>query len=234
MLTAFVPHFIRPQFSVGISDIDETTHTGINSGDAVTFPGMDAGWPRADRLLIALIHTRDGVDDGTFTHGVTIGGVDAGQGVVVDGRAYAGVGSAFVGIYAAIVPTGHTVNVETNFTGFSGTFDAWGCTLIRATGLNSTTPVATRAMDQDDANAGFVTLNTSGAKFAVVACGEVSSNLSAVDPYSSSGGSVLTLGHRMQYGLAFLDTKPSGASTNYSIAGNAAQFPDIAVAACWG
>jgi hypothetical protein len=228
MLTAFVPHFIRPQFSVGISDIDQTTYTGINSGNPVTFPNMDAGWPRADRLLIALISSRDGAEDATFTRACTIGGVSAPE-VVISGVATGG-STMFGGVYAAIVPDGMTANVVFQTTGYAHNFDAWQCTLIRATGLASTTAITTAT----GGSSGFITLNTAGAKFAVTICSEHNDNLSAVDPYSSSGGSTLVKGHQTTYGFAFIDTTPSGASTIYSIDGYSSNRPNTVAGACWG
>ena len=228
MLTAFVPHMLKKQFSVGISDIDQTTYTGTNSGNPVTFPNMDAGWPRSDRLLIALISTRDGESDATFTRVCTIGGVIATE--VVFSGATGGGSTMFGGVYAAVVPNGLTVNVGFLTIGYAHNFDAWQCTLVRATDLASTTAVTTATGGSN----GFITLNTAGAKFAVVVCSDWNDSLAAVDPYSDSVGSTLVVGHQTTHGFAFLDTTPSGASTIYSINGYSSFFPNTVAGACWG
>lgn len=228
MLTAFTPHMLRKQYSVGISDIDQTTNAGINSGNPVTFPNMDAGWPRPDRLLIALISTRDGESDATFTRACTIGGVSAPE-IAVSGVATGG-STMFGGVYAAVVPDGLTANVVFTTTGYAHNFDAWQCTLVRVTGLASTTAVAVATGGAPSS----ITLNTAGAKFAVAVCSDWNDSLAAVNPYSSSGGSTLLKGHQTTHGFAFIDTTPSGASTVYSINGFSTNFPNTVAGACWG
>jgi hypothetical protein len=218
---------IRPRdFSVGISDTDEQPGADTNT---VTFSAMDAGVPRPDRVLIAAVHFRDGTEDATFSRPCTIGGVAATE-VVAVGAAGGG-GTAFCALYAALVPDGPTADVVVAVSGFSGTINDWGCTLVRATGLVSATAVET---ETDFFSGGVVALDTAGAKFAVVVCADINTDQSAKLPYSQSGASVLTLGHRMARGLAFIDTKVAGTVTGYSTVGYAAFDPDFIAAACWG
>jgi hypothetical protein len=225
MLTAFVPHMLRKQYSARIT----ATDTSVVNTNSPTFAAMDAGTPHSDRLLIAAIHAQDaGTADITFTFAVTIGGVSATAlqaGVAGGGR------TASCGLWYALVPDGPTVDVAVAVSGFSGTFDQWGCTLIRATGLAGLSPLDNAT---EQAVNGILTLNTAGAKFAVVVFTDIDNNLSARTPTSSSGGSTLTVGHQQTRGLAYIDTTPSGANTDYTINSHSVQNPDVIRAACWG
>jgi hypothetical protein len=230
-----VSPIIRPRgFSVSIIDFDETTFNGIDGGDAVTFEDMAAGSARPDRLLIAGLTWRDGIDDVTLSESVLIGGVTATE-VVRSLVAVGGGPTTFAGIFSAVVPAGTEVDVAPTVTGFSGTIDSWGLTLVRATGLKSNVALATAVENAAVPPAdGILTLNTAGARFAMVVAAELGGDLSARTPTSSSGSSTLLLGHRMTRGLAYIDTTPSGANTDYTINAHGAQNPDLIVAACWG
>ncbi len=225
MLPGIVPVVNSEKFSARITDTD----TSVTNTNSPTFAAMDAGSPREDRLLIAAIHAQDaGSAEVTYDSPVTIGGVSATQligGVAGGGR------TAFCGLWYALVPAGLTVDVAMAISGFAGTFDQWGCTLIRAAGLNSTTPLANATEQASD---GILTLDTAGARFAIVVIADIDANLSARTPTSTSGGSTLTVGHQQTRGLAYIDTTPSGANTNYTINSHGAQNPDAIRAACWG
>lgn len=213
------------RFSFGITDTNTTPTNTVTP----TFSSMYAGLPHPKRLVIAAIHGNDANhDEISYTVAATIGGVSAD---IVGERFVEGSGaSTYTGIFQALVPAGVRVDVAATVTGYnpSFTFDTWGCTLVQATNLNSTT-----ALDSDAADAS-ATINTTGARFSVGVYADLNGDLSARTPFSSSGASDLVLGHRITTGLAYIDRAPPGGSVLYSINSYVASDPNNAVAACWG
>lgn len=222
MLTAFVPHFVRKQYSIAIADTDTTP---VNTNTA-TFSAMVAGSPRPDRVLIAAVHFYDGQSDASFSVSCTIGGVSAPTAVAAFSNA--GSSTSWSSVHVATVPTGATVDVVVTVTSYSGTINEWGCSLIRVVGVDSLSEL------DDDFAIRAAVVDTTGARFSVAVCSEVNDDLSTVTPSSSSGGSTLVTGHRASRGMAFIDTSPPGGSVTYSIVGNAENYPNVAAAVCFG
>lgn len=213
-------------FPSGILGTD-TTPTNTNTP---TFSGLSFGRPHPNRLLIVGLTWQDAAVDSSIGRTVTIGGVSATE-VVFAAAALGGSGTAYAGIWQAVVPAGWSGDVVATVTGFSGTIDLWGCTLIGEVDLNSTT-----AIDTDwDARTNWVsTINPTGARFSVCAVADISGDLTSRVPYSSNGGSTLVEGSRTTRGLVFIDTTPPSASVDYSIDSPGSPAPDFTAAACWG
>lgn len=192
----------------------------INTVDP-TFSSVPFGAPRWDRHLIAAFSGGGGGFDLSWTMGgVTIGGVAA----TVIGLSISTSESSGSCIAIAKVPNGASGDVAINTTNLTDSDMDWQCRLYRAVGLKSATPLDSYYNN----NADSVTLNTSGARFVVLAGHNNTNNISAL----SGGGATVTdfPGGWSAYWVIGYDPAPlGGASDVYDTDGDTDSF----IGACW-
>lgn len=210
MITGFISRGLPAN---GITDTD----TSPSNTDSPTFSNMNAGTVHASRRLTALVTAYDNdTDDGSVSFSNVIGGVSATN--LGGAGSTAGGSETMLSIVAmAAVPTGTTASVATTMSGFSGTMDDWGCTLVATYNLED--PVGT-LIDESSANLsggnGYAEIDTTGAKIVFVAVAH-DADISSRTPYSNNVGSTLVKGHHTTNGMAFIDITPPGGTVRYGL-----------------
>ena len=184
------------------------------NNDTYQVEGVNFGDAASNRYLILLVTGHDAKNETSYSMSATIGGINADK--VASKITGDGSDAVHSGIYIAHVPTGSSGTIVHTLTSYGGTYDDFGYSLFRVTGLVSPTPLEIWETNADPS----ITIPSNG--FGIIG---YSSHTSTCSDWT--GGNVVNIQKGGRYASHAYDLTAGGPNT-YSSSGGGPQ-----VAATW-